>query len=557
VIGHVGARVARWGTRPAIWLAGWTAAVVAAARGYRLAVHGPISSGALALVNASLALLTLAVAAWVITRAVRSPRLDAHDRRRPTTLGSATWGDAAAHVASHGLVLGRDPAGRHALVRYEGDGHLLTLAPTGAGKGVGCVIPTLLTYPGSALVTDPKGENYTVTADRRRAMGHRVLALDPFGVVGGDASFNPLDTVDAAAPDAVDQAAALTELLIVREPRESGDTVFWTEEAKALLTGLILHVATSEQLGRRTLATVWEYLSLPGRGLTQLLTAMTRSPAAGGAVARSAARLRQKGDRVRSGILAQAQSHTHFLESPRLARVMHHSSFAFTDLRRHPVTLHLILPPDRLDVGRRWLRLLVGCALHALVDTRGTPARRPGSSRRHRVLLLLDEFPALGAMPPLERAVSLVRGYGTTCWLLAQDLAQLQALYPASWPTFVANAGVVQAFGTNDLETATYLSAMLGTTTVRTSSHARSRVLPRWGLGGTGEVRATASDTERARALLAPDEVRREDPSTAILLMPGTDPVRVRRLDYRRDREWRGTYAPNPLHGGTLATARS
>jgi type IV secretion system protein VirD4 len=230
----------------------------------------------------------------------------------------------------------------------------------------------------------------------------------------------------------------------------------------------------------------------------------------------------------------------HFLDSARLADVMSSSSFSFSDLKTSRTTVYLIVPPDRLDMCRRWLRLMVASALDALIRTPGLPA--------HRVLFLLDEFPALGPMPPLERAVSLARGYGGTCWLLAQDLAQLRALYPVTWSSFFANAGVVQAFGTNDVETATYLSTMIGTATV--SVHARThseRAGPAAFVGGH-DAHDSWSSSERARPLLSPDEVRRQDPGTALLLMPSTDPLRVTRADYLHDLEFRRRFAPNPMH---------
>lgn len=526
----------RWLARPLAWLLALAALAVAAARFYRHLVPGsPSDSATIALnVSVGIALLIGTAACLAVRRGDLAP--DVSRLEGSTTHGSARWSSPREEpTATEGLVIGR-PAGPPGarLLRYRGDGHLLTLAPTGAGKGVGCVIPNLLTYPGSVIVTDPKGENFAITARRRRALGHRVIALDPFGLVGGSGAFNPLEALDPRHPAAVDDAAALADLMLLREPRETGENVFWSEEAKALLAGLILHAATDPSPERRTLRTVWEYLSLPPRAMTQLWTQMAQSPAAGGAVARAAARVRQKGDRVRSGILAQAQSQAHFLESDRIARVLQQSTFSFEELTTTRLSLFLVLPPDRIDSCRRWLRLLVGCALQAVVRSR-TPRPAP----EERVLFLLDEFPALGAMPPLERAVALARGYGATCWLLAQDLAQLRALYPSTWSTFIANAGVVQAFGTNDVETATYVSDMLGTTTVRSTSVTRSRR----GMGGflqRADCRDSCTVTERERRLLSPDEVRGLASTTMLLLMPGRDPVRARRLDYRSDREFAG-----------------
>jgi type IV secretion system protein VirD4 len=535
--------VARLVARPLTLLGGLTAAVIIVARASARHI-GPHPTRADALrfnllVVGVFGMATLVWAARAVAR--RTARSGLFGRPRATSQGSAQWGSTRALESPTGFILGRGTSRRHPMVRYTGDAHILTLAPTGAGKGVGCVIPNLLDCPGSALVIDPKGENYAVTAAYRRSIAQRVVALDPFDLVGGDAAFNPIEALEPDALTATDDAAALAEMLVMRDPRASADTVFWSEEAKALLTGLILHVAASETGDRRTLATMWEHLSLPPRGLTQLWTAMAHSTAAGGAVARAAARVRQKGERVRSGILAEAQSHIHFLESPRLAHVMRHSSFDFADLKRDHMTLYVVVPPDRMDSCRRWLRLMVAAALNALMRTPGTAP--------HRVLFLLDEFPALGPMPPLERAVSLARGYGATCWMLAQDLAQLQALYPTAWSTFVANAGVVQAFGTNDVETATYLSAMLGASTVAVATTSRSRRGGMSALLHGRDTRDAWSTSERGRPLLAPDEIRRQDPHTTLLLMPGVDPMRVTRVDYRHDPEFHGCFAANPMHG--------
>ena len=167
-----------------------------------------------------------------------------------------------------GYIVGRGTRRRAPLLRYTGDAHLLTLAPTGAGKGVSCVIPTLLSYPGSILAIDPKGENYAVTAAYRRSIGHDVVALDPFGLVDGTGQFNPMASIDPWDTASIDDAAALAEMLVVRDPRASGDSVFWSEEAKALIAGVILFAATSLQ--PHTLDTAWQLLSLAPRDLTKL-----------------------------------------------------------------------------------------------------------------------------------------------------------------------------------------------------------------------------------------------------------------------------------------------
>jgi type IV secretion system protein VirD4 len=540
--------IARLIGRPLAFLALLSAAIIVTARIYAHHLTHPPTVADAERLNLTIAgILAAAAAVWLVRRASRWFAFLSPLRSHPTSLGGARWGSARCLESPRGYIVGRGGRWRRPLLRYAGDAHILTLAPTGAGKGVSCVIPTLLDYLGSTLVIDPKGENYAVTADYRRSIGHTVVALDPFGLVGGTGSFNPMESLDVADPACVDDAAALAEMLVVRDPRASTDTMFWSEEAKALIAGLILLVAESG--GMHTMATLWEILSVSPRDLTKLWRMMAASTGAGGAIQRAGDRVLQKADRVRSSVIAEAQSHLHFLESPRLADVMSSSSFSFSDLKTSPTTVYLIVPPDRLDVCRRWLRLMVASALNALIRTPGMPA--------HRVLFLLDEFPALGPMPPLERAVSLARGYGGTCWLLAQDLSQLRALYPVSWSSFIANAGVLQAFGTSDLETATYLSAMIGTTTARAAGTTRSQRTGPGALLHGRDTRESWSESEHARPLLSPGEVRQLSPDAMILLMPGTDPIRVTRPDYRHDMEFRHRFAPNPMHASVALTNRS
>lgn len=539
--------IARLAGRPLALIALLSAAIIATARIYaRHLGHDPTVADARRANLAIAAVLAVAATLWLVRRASGRFAFLSPFRSHPTSLGSARWGSTRRLESPHGFIVGRGGRWHWPLLRYTGDAHILTLAPTGAGKGVSCVIPALLDYPGSMFVIDPKGENYAVTADYRRSIGHEVVALDPFGLAGGTGSFNPMESLDVSDSACTDDAAALAEMLVVRDPRASADTLFWSEEAKALIAGLLLLVAESG--GMHTLATLWEILSVPPRDLTKLWRMMSASSGADGAIQRAGHRVMQKADRVRSSVIAEAQSHLHFIESSRLANVLSTSSFSFTGLKTSRMTIYLIVPPDRIDTCRRWLRLMVGSALNALIRIPGLPA--------HRVLFLLDEFPALGPMPPLERAATLSRGYGATCWFFAQDLSQLRALYPASWASFVANAGVFQTFGTSDLDTATYLSGLLGATTVRVPGSTRSE---RSGAGAMlhgRDARTSHSESEHARPLLTPGEVRTMSPESMLLLMPATDPVRVTRPDYRYDREFRHRFAPNPMHASVALQSR-
>ena len=502
-----------------------------------------------------------AVAAWLAallgTLAATAPA----PRRPSGSHGSAAWGDGSALAApQRGVLIGRArDVGRGArpkrpggLLRYDGPGHLLTVAPTRAGKGVGAVVPNLLNHGGSVVVTDPKGENYALTArHRRERLGQRVVGLDPFGLAAKlglpDAeretalgALNPLDLIEHESPDAADDAAMIADMLVVTPPGGGGNE-FWTDEARALLAGLVLYVALSRVGPERSLPHVRELLTLAPDDFGDLLLKMGGHSDA--TVRRTSNRLRQKADRERSGVVSSAQSHTHFLDSPRMARVLSESTFNPAELALGPgggpgrLSLYLLLPPDRLDTFSRWLRLVVATSLIAV--TRARPDTVGGSPPAGRVLFLLDEFAQLGPMAPVRRAVSLMAGYGVQVWTFLQDLGQLKQTYPREWETFVANTDVVQAFGTTDQFTAEYLSKMAGTRTVfsqgSTTGQSRSR-----GKGRSSGSNEGASLSEHGRPLVMPDELRLMDGADQLLLVRGERPVLARKIRFYDDPELGG-----------------
>jgi|CXWL01.1.fsa_nt_gi type IV secretion system protein VirD4 len=453
--------------------------------------------------------------------------------------GSARWGDPRPHVLPAGLILGRDPQSKQ-LVRYQGDGHLLTVAPTGSGKGVSAVIPNLLEYPGSVVVIDLKGENYAISAEQRARLGP-VVALDPFDLVGGTGALNVLDLIDAEDLDADADAGALANLLVLPNP-EAHDA-HWDEEAASLLQGLILYVVACEPEERRHLGTVREYLSLPPDGWNKVLQAMADSDAIGGLIARAANRLAQKEPKERSSVVSTAQRHTKFLDTRRLGPSLRQSSFSPADLKRRVLSVYLIFPPPQIGADGRWLRLMVGSLLLELQKKRN--AGRPA----HQVLFMLDEIVQLGRLQPVEQGLTLLRGYGVQFWLLVQDLAQVRATYAAKAESLIANAQVLQAFGTSDQATAEYISKMTGQATVRSASENTSKgstyAADRW---SPNRQSGTAQNTaEVGRALLMPDEVRRLDRREALVFIAGNDPLRLLRTNYLTDAEFAGRYTANPM----------
>lgn len=452
---------------------------------------------------------------------------------RETAHGSAEFGseDQARQAlgGTEGLIVGR--AQRGWLMRYAGPAHLLTLAPTRSGKGVGSIIPNLLTANRSVICIDPKGENARITARARSAIGP-VRVLDPFEITGlPAAALNPMARLDPHALDLAEDSALIADTLVHDPPGQVGEA-HWNEEAKALIAGIIMHVVTGDLIGTASLGRVREILTAAPKDFHGHLLAMQRSAAAGGLVARAANRHLGKSDREATGVLSSAQRHTHFLDSPRMARVLSCSDFAFADLKRDVATIFLVLPPERLATHARWLRLIVGQAIHELARA---PREGDGS-----VLFLLDEFAALGRLEPIERAFALMAGYGLQLWAILQDLHQLKGLYGESAGTFVSNAGAIQVFNVADIDTASWVSRMLGvmTETYSTIGHSTTHN-PR-------EVFATHGESTTPhlvqRALMTPDEILRMSTDRLLLLRPGRAPLAPWKVRYYADGEFQGLF---------------
>lgn len=472
--------------------------------------------------------------------------------------GTARWGTAAelrmsGHLAppnqAVGFALARisdAPAGLDQRMRHVG--HVVTVAPTGAGKGIGAVIPTLLEHPGSALVIDPKGENSAVTARARRELGQRVFVVDPFGVTDqGGASCNVLDRLDLSTPDCVSESAVLADSLVVVSGKKAGGDDHWDESAKTLLQGLMLHVVGLDDPERRTLGEVRRLLTASEDTLLELLAEMAADDSvAFGLPGRAANTVMGMADRERGSVLSTARRHTAFLDDPRIASALARSDFDLGAIKSELMTIYLVMPANRIAPNARFLRLFVGSVIAAITASSQQPP--------HRVAFVLDEFAQLGYMRQIEDAVSLMRGYGLSFWVFLQDLSQLKAVYPR-WQTFLANSAKT-FFGVDDFDTAKYVSESLGQATVEYETHNKGRssgsnssLSDNSSSGGYNRGASSGTSQQIAsRALLTPDEVMRLGTERPIVLVRGLHPILATRLNYLTDGEYAGRADPNPYH---------
>lgn len=429
--------------------------------------------------------------------------------------------------------------------------HSVVIAPSGAGKGIGIVIPTLLDYEGSVLVTDIKGENYAVTARARRKRGRNVYAIDPFKITDGkgSVSFNVLDLLDPSQESIVDDSATLSHLLCPVPVYEAGVTQYFASQAAAVIQCLILYVVCSKDIDQedKHLGTVYTLLSKKEEAFKALLNEISRSDMAYKTPSRLANMVLGTEERELSATRNSACLELRFLESPEVRRSISTSHFKMKEHISGFADLYLCIPSEKLEVQSRFLRLIVGSVFMAVQKARGERSKR-------NLLMLLDEMPALGFMTQIENALIYGRGYGISLMAISQTVEKIKSVYPKSWKTFLSSHLSI-FFGASDYETCELISNLLGSSTVQSRSenqgHSQSKQeIERFGATASNatSLQSGSSFSETRRSLLTPDEVRRLDSKVLIAFLRGEDPILLQRLNYLKDANYKGCYQSNFLH---------
>ena len=462
----------------------------------------------------------IAIAAAILMSIIR-----AREARGVATYGSARWAEdreirSAGLLGPDGVVLGRYVRD---YLRHDGPEHVLCFAPTRSGKGVGLVVPTLLTWPGSCIVHDIKGENWTLTAGFRAKHG-RVLLFDPTNAKSS--AYNPLLEVRQGEWEVRD-VQNIADILV--DPEGSLDKRnHWEKTSHSLLVGAILHVLYAEP--DKTLAGVANFLSDPRRPVEATLRAMMDTPHLGEAgvhpvIASSARELLNKSENERSGVLSTAMSFLGLYRDPVVARVTARCDWRIADLvgSRQPVTLYLVVPPSDINRTKPLIRLILNQIGRRLTEELTT------SGKRHRLLLMLDEFPALGRLDFFESALAFMAGYGLKGFLIAQSLNQIERAYGPN-NAILDNCHVRVSFATNDERTAKRVSDALGTATeLRDSTNYAGHRLAPW----LGHLMVSRQET--ARPLLTPGEIMQLPPTDEIVMVAGTPPIRAIKARYFED----------------------
>ncbi|MDO8249548.1 MAG: conjugal transfer protein TraG [Rhodoferax sp.] len=453
--------------------------------------------------------------------------------KRVTTYGSARWADpeevrAAGLTQSAGVFLGRLRTKEGDYLRHEGPEHVVAFAPTRSGKGVGLVVPTLLSWPGSAVIHDIKGENWTLTAGWRSRFSHCLL-------------FNPTDARSAAYNPLLEVRRGMHE---VRDVQNIADILVdpegalerrnhWEKTSHALLVGAILHVLYAGD--DKTLRGVANFLSDPANPFEITLHRMMTTPHLGDVthpvVASAAREVLNKSDNERSGVLSTAMSFLGLYRDPTVAEVTSRCDWRIADLisAEHPVSLYLVVPPSDISRTKPLIRLILNQIGRRLTESLDGS---DGIARKHKLLLMLDEFPALGRLDFFESALAFMAGYGLRAFLIAQSLNQIDKAYGQNH-SILDNCHVRIAFATNDERTAKRISEALGTATeLRAQRNYAGHRLAPW----LGHLMVSRQET--ARPLLTPGEVMQLPPEEEVVMVSGHPPIKAAKLRYYQDRNF-------------------
>jgi type IV secretion system protein VirD4 len=412
----------------------------------------------------------------------------------------------------------------------------MAFAPTRSGKGVGLVVPTLLSWPSSAVIHDIKGENWQLTAGWRSRFSHCLL-FNPTDA--RSAAYNPLLEVRRGANEVRD-VQNIADILVDPEGALEKRN-HWEKTSHALLVGAILHVLYAEP--DKTLCGVANFLSDPARTFERTLFAMMSTQHVGDhphpVVASAAREVLNKSENERSGVLSTAMSFLGLYRDPTVAAVTSHCDWRIQDLvdAENPVSLYLVVPPSDISRTKPLIRLLLNQIGRRLTETLEV---EQAVTTQHRVLMMLDEFPALGRLDFFESALAFMAGYGLRAFMIAQSLNQIEKAYGAN-NSILDNCHVRVAFATNDERTAKRISDALGTATeLRSQKNYAGHRLSPW-LG-----HLMISRQESARALLTPGEVMQLPPQEEIVMVSGHAPVRAQKLKYFDDPNFKRRIFPPP-----------
>ena len=457
----------------------------------------------------------------------RSAHGDARFATRAEIRGAGLFGHT-------GILLGKVGARYLMLPGQQG---VLVVAPPRSGKGVGFVVPNLLNFPGSVLCIDIKRENWEITSGYRKEMGQSVFLIDFFSESGRTARWNPLDYVAENPNKTVDGLQKISSMLW---PEMPGTDPFWPAAAQTMFLGIALYVfetpgllRTIGEILRQGMVTGEEGFGAHWRRVIDERR-FSEQPLSETCI-KALSDLVDLAGTTASGIRKTFTSRLDLWLNPILDAATSFSDFNFRDLRRKPMSIYVGVNPADVGRLRRVLNLFFEQAIGE--QTRELPEQNP--ELKLQLLLMLDEFTALGRLPIIVSSLGFLPGYNVRVMIVIQAFSQLDEHYMISGgKTIRRTTGVLMVSAPKEQEDAEAISAALGTTTVKMKSHSRAA----WG-SGRGP---STNESERARALLLPQEVKTMGANRLLIFYENLPPISAEKLRYYDDPLFKKRLRPPP-----------
>lgn len=447
---------------------------------------------------------------------------------------------AAGLFGDQGIILGR--IGRRCLM-LRGQQGVVLAAPPRAGKGVGVVIPNLLNWPDSVICVDIKRENWTLTAGFRARSGQACFLFDPFAEDARTARWNPFFYV---SPDPMKRVNDLQRIAEMLYPDPPNVDPFWTASARSLFLGIALYLFETPSMPKTVGEVLRQGMASDDEGFGHHWKRIIEGRSSGKfplspQCVRALYDVIDLAPVTASSIRKTFTSRLDLWLNPILDAATSGNDFDLRDLRRRPSSIYVGVNPDDLHRLRPVLSLFFQQAIG--LQTRALPERDP--TLKHQVLMMLDEFAALGRIPIIAESVSYLPGYNVRVVLVIHTPAQLREVYGMNGAeTMLKSLAARIVFAPKDYADAREISDELGVTTVR----ARTVSRPLFDLGDSkGRRSRSVSVSEQRRPLLLPQEVKALGSRQALIFYEGLWPIRCKKLRYFEDARFRARLLPPPI----------
>lgn len=412
------------------------------------------------------------------------------------------------------------PRGNGLYVTGQGEPqpHSLIIAPTRGGKGAGIVIPTLLTYLGSIVCVDIKGENYRHTARIRAAMGNEVFKIEPYNAEGKTHCFNPMELVIAARPRFRWAAASDLAACLLANKGASGSSD-WLGGCRLLFAAAALLAIERDT---PTISAIYDMFTEPD-DLPKVLRRLGNE-----ALNPEAKRVFNQfsgyeDEQLSSYFSIMNDAGLGLWNDPLVRDVTSKSDFSITDLRSNPASIYLVISQGQLARMAPLVRVL----FQQIINQLSLSEPDVDAGEIYSVLFVLDEFRSLGHMDSLLEAITAVGGHGGRLMIVIQNLANLYENYGRfGAETFISNSDIQVYMSPNDKETPEYLSSSIG-------DYTRSQRSKSW---KGGDLATSYQERQEGARLIRPEEIKKLGREQVLILVRGMSPIKTNRVSYFKDR---------------------